>query len=107
MYECLFQAALGTHDLGKFYYKPLRDPNGSIILATINFLRDPKVVSFNSGKWVPLSRLQRRQSQNMIGDISEEQDCIVSSINVRIGNCLIILFTKKRFIALNMYLVSS
>ncbi|XP_060592854.1 ankyrin repeat and fibronectin type-III domain-containing protein 1-like isoform X3 [Ruditapes philippinarum] len=76
----VLQTALGTHDLGKFYFKPLRDPNGSIVLATVNFIRDPKVVSFNSGKWVPLSRLQRRQSQNL-SDFSEEQECIVSSVN--------------------------
>ena len=82
LYYSTFQTALGTHDLGKFYYKPLRDPNGSIVLATVNFIRDPKVVSFNSGKWVPLSRLQRRQSQNF-SEFPDEQDCIVSSVNVR------------------------
>ncbi|KAL4240314.1 Ankyrin-repeat and fibronectin type III domain-containing 1 [Mactra antiquata] len=74
----VLQTALGTQDLGQFYYKPLRDPNGSVVLATVNFIRDPKVVSFNSGKWIPVSRLQRRQST--YGDVLEEQDCIVSSL---------------------------
>ncbi|XP_052266694.1 ankyrin repeat and fibronectin type-III domain-containing protein 1-like isoform X3 [Dreissena polymorpha] len=76
----VLQNALGTHDLGKFYYKPLKDSSGSIVLATVNFLKDPKVVSLTSGKWVPFSRLQRRQSQS-IGDFVEDQDTILSSIN--------------------------
>lgn len=80
----LFQNALGTHDLGKFYYKPLRDSSGSILLATVNFVSDPKLISLNSGKWVGLSRLQRRQSQTM-GEAQDDQECVVSSINVSLN----------------------
>ncbi|XP_052780793.1 ankyrin repeat and fibronectin type-III domain-containing protein 1-like isoform X3 [Mya arenaria] len=74
------QNALGTHDLGQFYFKPLRDSSGSIVLATVNFINDPKLVSLTSSKWIPLSRLQRRQSQSM-GELMEEQDTVTSSIN--------------------------
>ena len=77
----MFQHALGTHDLGKFYHKPIRDSNGSIVLSTVNFIQDPKVVTFGSGKWIPLSRLHRRQSAP-IGELFDMQDCLVSSISV-------------------------
>ena len=88
MYKLLFliccfylQTALGTHDLGQFYYKPLKDPSGSTILVSVNFVMDPKVMTF--GKWIPISKLQRRQSASM-PELSEAQDCLVTSFHVSI-----------------------
>ena len=77
------QNGLGTHDLGQFYHKPLKDPSGSTILVTVNWINDPKVMTFGSGKWIPISKLKRRQSASM-PELSEAQDCLVTSFNVSI-----------------------
>ena len=79
--QTLLQTALGTHDLGQFYYKPLREASGSTILVTVNNISDPKIVTFGSGKWIPITKLQRRQSASLV-EISEAQDCLVTSFNV-------------------------
>ena len=54
------QSALGTQDLGQFFYKPVRDSNGSIILVTVNYIRDPKVINTTHVKWMPFSKVQKR-----------------------------------------------
>lgn len=54
------QSALGVQDLGQFFYKPVRDNNGSIILVTVNYIRDPKVVNTTHVRWMPFSKIQKR-----------------------------------------------
>ena len=77
----MLQSGLGTHDLGQFYYKPLKEPSGSTILVTVNNVTDPKAVTFGSAKWIPVSKLQRRQSASLL-ELSEAQDCLVTSFSV-------------------------
>ncbi len=47
-------------DLGQFFHKPVRDSSGSIILITVNHIRDPKVVNTTHVRWTSLSKLQKR-----------------------------------------------
>ena len=56
----MFQSALGVQDLGQFYYKPVKDGNGSIVLVTINQVRESKAVQSTHVKWMPLPKIQKR-----------------------------------------------
>ncbi len=54
------QSALGVQDLGQFYFKPIKDGNGSIVLVTINQIRENRVVYSTHVKWMPLPKIQKR-----------------------------------------------
>ncbi|KAI8793848.1 ankyrin repeat and fibronectin type-III domain-containing protein 1 [Biomphalaria glabrata] len=56
------QNCLGITDLGQIFHRPLRDQNNSIIFTVINNVRDPKLITFSSSKWVTFGKLARRQS---------------------------------------------
>lgn len=58
------QSGLGIQDLGKFYYAPTRDPNGSIVLTTVGRVRDPKSISTAHTKWIGMSKVQRKVSSS-------------------------------------------
>ncbi|XP_067670804.1 ankyrin repeat and fibronectin type-III domain-containing protein 1-like isoform X2 [Haliotis asinina] len=73
------QSSLGIHDLGQFYHKPLKDPNGSIVLVTMNHVRETKFVALGSGKWVSLGKLTRRQSLAGM-DINDANSLLLSSV---------------------------
>ena len=54
------QNSLGIIDLGKIYYKPLRDNEGSCVLCAIRSVPEPKMISCLSVRWLPLAKLQKR-----------------------------------------------
>lgn len=54
------QNSLGIVDLGKIYYKPLRDTEGSVVLCAIRSVPEPKMISCLSVRWLPLAKLQKR-----------------------------------------------
>ena len=54
------QSALGIQDLGQFFYEPIKDSSGSIILTAVNYIRDPKVVNTTHVKWMPFAKVQKR-----------------------------------------------
>ncbi|KAG1707502.1 Ankyrin repeat and fibronectin type-III domain-containing protein 1 [Nymphon striatum] len=56
------QSALGIQDLGQFYHRPLKDNNGTIVMCTVRYIRDPKVLNTLAVKWVPLTKVQRKLS---------------------------------------------
>ncbi|OTF79743.1 hypothetical protein BLA29_002675, partial [Euroglyphus maynei] len=56
------QNSLGIVDLGKIYYKPLRDTEGSVVLCAIRSVPEPKMISCLSVRWLPLAKLQKRIS---------------------------------------------
>lgn len=61
-YDLSLQSALGVQDLGQFYHMPTKDNNGSIVFTTVNYVRDPKVVTSTHVRWVSLGKVQRRTS---------------------------------------------
>lgn len=57
------QLALGLQDLGQFYHQPVKDANGTIILAAINYLPSTKSVNISQHvKWTSLGKVQRRST---------------------------------------------
>ena len=57
------QSSLGVQDLGKLFYKPLRDSEGTIVFCTIQRLLEPKSISCLSVRWLPLAKLHKRLLQ--------------------------------------------
>ncbi|ESO85784.1 hypothetical protein LOTGIDRAFT_235745 [Lottia gigantea] len=56
------QNSLGIQDVGQFFYLPLKDSNGSIVLTIVNHVKDTKLVGLGSSKWVSTDKISRRQS---------------------------------------------
>lgn len=80
---CFFlQNALGVHDLGQLYHQHLKDDSGCILLTTVNYVRDPKHVALISGKWIPISKLQRRLSLSG-SETSDASEMLLNSLSVR------------------------
>lgn len=53
------QSALGVHDLGQMFYKPIRCGADIAVIVTISHVRDTKSVSAGSVRWLPLAKLHR------------------------------------------------
>ncbi|XP_013391704.1 ankyrin repeat and fibronectin type-III domain-containing protein 1 isoform X3 [Lingula anatina] len=66
------QTALGIQDLGQFFYKPIKDSNGSIVLMTVNNIREPKQVNSAAMKWMPFSKVHKRMSVSDAGLVCPE-----------------------------------
>ncbi|XP_069124546.1 ankyrin repeat and fibronectin type-III domain-containing protein 1-like isoform X1 [Argopecten irradians] len=81
----VLQSALGINELGQFHHKPLKDINGSIILTTVNDVKEMKSVSLSSGKWVNFAKLLRRTSTPNSGgsstETSDSMDILVNSMS--------------------------
>nr|XP_033817847.1 ankyrin repeat and fibronectin type-III domain-containing protein 1 [Geotrypetes seraphini] len=53
------QNLLGTHNLGKVYYEPIKDRHGNILIVTIREVET--LYSFFNGKWMQISKLQSQR----------------------------------------------
>ncbi|KAJ8246388.1 hypothetical protein GJAV_G00267210 [Gymnothorax javanicus] len=53
------QNLLGTHNLGRVYYEPIKDRHGNVILVTIREMES--LYSFFNGKWMQVSKLQSQR----------------------------------------------
>ncbi|XP_064611368.1 ankyrin repeat and fibronectin type-III domain-containing protein 1-like isoform X2 [Liolophura sinensis] len=76
----VLQNALGVHDLGQLYHQHLKDDSGCILLTTVNYVRDPKHVALISGKWIPISKLQRRLSLSG-SETSDASEMLLNSLS--------------------------
>lgn len=97
---------MGLSDLGQFHHKPLKDINGSVVLATVNNVKDTKSVALSSGKWVSFGKLLRRSSGTLTTmQDPTESDVLVSSLSVSISEYFInnFFFLLQLFILLKYY----
>ncbi|KAM4664149.1 LOW QUALITY PROTEIN: ankyrin repeat and fibronectin type-III domain-containing protein 1 [Discoglossus pictus] len=53
------QNLLGTHNLGRVYYEPIKDRHGNVLLVTIREVET--LYSFFNGKWMQISKLQSQR----------------------------------------------
>ncbi|XP_064808817.1 ankyrin repeat and fibronectin type-III domain-containing protein 1-like [Oncorhynchus masou masou] len=53
------QSLLGTHNLGRVHYEPIKDRHGNVLLVTIRDMESQ--YSFFSGKWMQVSKLQSQR----------------------------------------------
>ncbi|XP_077980335.1 ankyrin repeat and fibronectin type-III domain-containing protein 1-like isoform X2 [Glandiceps talaboti] len=76
------QTALGIQDLGQLYYQPTKDMNGSLVITTVNYIKDPKVPI--SLKWTPLARIQRKWTGTPDTEEPSAPDLLMTSIPEKI-----------------------
>ncbi|KAG2460505.1 ANKF1 protein, partial [Polypterus senegalus] len=50
---------LGTHNLGRVYYEPLKDRHGNMLIVTVREVEN--LYSFFNGKWMQISKLQSQR----------------------------------------------
>ncbi|XP_050433314.1 ankyrin repeat and fibronectin type-III domain-containing protein 1 isoform X2 [Adelges cooleyi] len=56
------QDILNTQDLGKVYYKPIRDSDGTTVICTVNNVSQPKnIVNL---KWTPIAKILKKSSRS-------------------------------------------
>ncbi|XP_063309415.1 ankyrin repeat and fibronectin type-III domain-containing protein 1 [Pelobates fuscus] len=53
------QNLLGTHNLGRVYYEPIKDRHGNVVILTIREVET--LYSFFNGKWMQISKLQSQR----------------------------------------------
>ncbi|PIO35120.1 hypothetical protein AB205_0032590, partial [Aquarana catesbeiana] len=53
------QNLLGTHNLGRVYYEPIKDRHGNVLVVTIREVET--LYSFFNGKWMQISKLQSQR----------------------------------------------
>ncbi|XP_060060876.1 ankyrin repeat and fibronectin type-III domain-containing protein 1 [Erinaceus europaeus] len=53
------QNLLGTHNLGRVHYEPIKDRHGNILIVTIREVE--MLYSFFNGKWMQISKLQSQR----------------------------------------------
>lgn len=76
------QMALGTTDLGKFYYKPLKDSDGTVVFCCILNIKEPK--SSMNLRWVPLLKLQKKFA-TILEYTSSINEILLNSISTQIN----------------------
>jgi hypothetical protein len=54
------QTFLGMQDLGRLFYKPMKDSDGTTVLCTIKRMVDVKSMNWLSLRWMPIAKLQRK-----------------------------------------------
>ncbi|XP_056627412.1 ankyrin repeat and fibronectin type-III domain-containing protein 1 isoform X2 [Triplophysa dalaica] len=53
------QNLLGTHNLGRVHYEPIKDRHGNVLLVTVREM--DSLYSFFNGKWMQISKLQSQR----------------------------------------------
>lgn len=79
------QSALNIQDLGHLHPKPLKDSDDTLILCTVTNVRSPKSVSVLNGKWISLSKIQRRLPSAQVNsdEPTSAGDTLMASIPVK------------------------
>lgn len=76
------QLSLGITDLGQFYYKPMKDSNGTIVLSCALYMKDMKASTLHT-KWTSMSKLQKKVTV-LLGD-SPINEILLNSIQSQIN----------------------
>ena len=102
------QSSLGMQDLGKLFYKPLRDSDSTTVLCTIKKLVDVKSLNCLSLRWIPIGKLQKKLFNSNTSNTNEPShscpligDLLLSSLQVSSAfkglDSLRFLFLKNQF----------
>ncbi|CAG2107116.1 unnamed protein product, partial [Medioppia subpectinata] len=59
------QTFLGMQDLGRLFYKPMKDSDGTTVLCTIKRMVDVKSMNWLSLRWMPIAKLQKKLQLNL------------------------------------------
>ncbi|KAK5905440.1 hypothetical protein CgunFtcFv8_001405 [Champsocephalus gunnari] len=55
------QVLLGTHNLGRVHYEPIKDRHGNVLLVTTREADSTHTNTLGGGKWMPVSKLQSQR----------------------------------------------
>lgn len=76
------QLSLGITDLGQFYFKPLKDSNGTIVLSCALYVKEPKASTLHT-RWISMSKLQKKVT--VLLDDSPINEILLNSIQSQIS----------------------
>lgn len=77
------QLSLGITDLGQFYYKPLKDSNGTMVLSCALYVKEPKASTLHT-RWISMSKLQKKVTHQLLDD-SPINEILLNSIQSQIN----------------------
>lgn len=77
----LLQSLLGTHNLGRVHYEPIKDRHGNVLLVTIRNLESQH--SLFSGKWMQVTKLQSQRKSLSTPEEPYALDILIITIQVR------------------------
>ncbi|XP_045478231.1 uncharacterized protein LOC123683318 isoform X2 [Harmonia axyridis] len=76
------QSSLCLQDLGQLFYKPLRDCQDTVVLSTVNYIKNPKSVSVLNSRWLPMNKVFKKP---VIGDVHSISEILMGSIQEQIN----------------------
>ncbi len=77
----LLQSLLGTHNLGRVHYEPIKDRHGNVLLVTIRDMDSQH--SLFSGKWMQVTKLQSQRKSLSTPEEPYALDILIITIQVR------------------------
>lgn len=77
----LLQSMLGTQNLGRVHYEPIKDRHGNVLLVTIRDTEGQH--SLFSGKWMQVSKLQSQRKSLSTPEEPYALDILIITIQVR------------------------
>lgn len=77
----LLQSMLGTHNLGRVHYEPIKDRHGNVLFVTVRDAESHPSV-FN-GKWMQVSKLQSQRKSMSTPEEPYALDILIITIQVR------------------------
>lgn len=77
----LLQSMLGTHNLGRVHYEPIKDRHGNVLFVTIRDTENHHSVF--SGKWMQVSKLQSQRKSMSTPEEPYALDILIITIQVR------------------------
>lgn len=72
---------LGTHNLGRVHYEPIKDRHGNVLFVTIRDTESHHSVF--SGKWMQVSKLQSQRKSMSTPEEPYALDILIITIQVR------------------------
>lgn len=81
IYLLVLQNLLGTHNLGRVHYEPIKDRHGNVLLVTIRDLESQH--SLFSGKWMQVTKLQSQRKSLSTPEEPYALDILIITMQVR------------------------
>lgn len=75
------QNLLGTHNLGRVHYEPIKDRHGNVLLVTVR--ETDSSFSFFNGKWMQVSKLQSQRKSLSTPEEPYALDILLITIQVQ------------------------
>lgn len=75
------QSLLGTHNLGRVHYEPVKDRHGNVLLVTIREVESQH--SLLSGKWMLVTKLQSQRKSLSTPEEPYALDILIITLQVR------------------------